>query len=325
MTKAILPTIRPAGVQRGIVMPNTVPPVTTFQMATDYRNELMAIEPNIDYKMLYFLCPELTMEDLEKAAASGYVQGVKSYPKGVTTNSSAGVESYKTYYPLFEKMDQLGLSLHLHGEVPGASVMLAEALFLYELSDLHDAFPNLKIVLEHVSTSEAVEMVKACGPTVAASVTAHHLDVTIDQVVGCGFNFCKPVPKLPKDRAAIREAVFSGNPKFFFGSDSAPHPRSKKEVGIGCAAGVFTGGYVIGYLADTFGKAGKLHLLPDFVNKFGREFLGHPPLNGPMMKITKAPGTCVPATFGEEVLGAKQAVVPFKAGMELDYKVEVLN
>ena len=168
-------------------------------------------------------------------------------------------------------------------------------------------------------------MVKACGPTVAASVTAHHLDITIDDVVGCSFNFCKPVPKLPKDRDALREAVFSGNPKFFFGSDSAPHPRSKKEMGVGCAAGVFTGGFVMQYLADTFGSAGKLQLLPNFVNKFGCEFLGFEKLSGPRMKIRKAPGTTVPATFGEEILGKAQAVVPFKAGKELGYTVEILK
>lgn len=221
LARAVVPLIRPAGIQRCIVMPNIIPPVTTPDMAVAYHDELLkagaapsAHQQGLDLKMLLYLSPELTPDMLKAAAedakykkpdGSNLITGVKSYPRGVTTNSDAGVESYEVYYPQFEAMQELGLVLHLHGEVPGQSVMLAEACFLSELEKLAAQFPKLKIVLEHVSTKEAVDLVCSLGENVAASVTAHHLDICIDQVVGCCHHFCKPVPKLPRDRDAIRE------------------------------------------------------------------------------------------------------------------------
>ncbi|CAD7957510.1 unnamed protein product [Amoebophrya sp. A25] len=325
MARVVVPLVRRAGVQRGIVMPNTIPAVTTTAMALDYRAELCELDDLVDYKMLLYLSPDLTPDDLQKGKDSGLVTGVKSYPRGVTTNSDAGVESYEQYYPQFRKMEELGLVLHLHGEVPGECVMEAEGKFIGELEKLARDFPGLKIVMEHVSTKAAVEAVLRLGPNVAASVTAHHLDITIDQVVGCCHYFCKPVPKLPSDRNALRQVVFSGHPKFFFGSDSAPHPRSKKEGGV-AAAGVYTGAAVIQYLAHIFGEARQLHRLPDFVGTFGATFLGHPLnlMTGPRMRIFKK--VClVPDTHGEEILGKENAVVPFRAGQVLDYQIEILD
>eukprot|EP00392_Amoebophrya_sp_AT5.2_P014438 g14587.t1 len=261
-------------------------------------------------------------------------------------------------------MERLGLTLHIHGEVPGACVMEAEADFLPELDALVDSFPQLKIVLEHVSTKSAVDKIlqfqRAGKKNVAASVTAHHLDITIDAVVGCCHYFCKPVPKLPADRDAIREVVFAGNPAFFFGSDSAPHPRSKKEGGK-AAAGVFTGGCVVQYLADIFGQVNQLDKLENFCCVFGASFLGfegEPPggsstgvstgasveeeargrvgalrmlrkgSGGPRIRLTRASdqsAAVVPETFGEEILGKENAVVPFRAGEKLGYEIEILD
>ncbi|CAD7941866.1 unnamed protein product [Amoebophrya sp. A120] len=333
MSRVVVPLLRQSGVQRVIVMPNTIPPVSNTAKALDYYDELSKIDPSIDYKILLYLSPELTPEEIEKAfncvvtcsttgEAKKIVTGVKSYPRGVTTNSDAGVESYEQYYPVFRKMEELGMVLHLHGEVPNECVMLAEAMFLGELQILAKEFPRLKIVLEHVSTRDAVETVLSLPANVAATVTAHHLDICIDQVVGCCHMFCKPIPKLPHDRNKIREVVFSGNPKFFFGSDSAPHPRSKKEAAV-AAAGVFTGGLVIQYLADIFSQAQRLHLLPDFVGRFGAEFFGFPKNEGPKMRLFKQINY-VPDTFGDDILGKDHAVVPFRAGEMLDYRVELL-
>ena len=229
----------------------------------------------VEFRMALYLVPELTPEEVELAFKTSGVTGVKSYPRGVTTNSAAGVESYDPYYPIFAKMEELGMTLHLHGEVPDVSVMLAEEMFLSKLEELHAAFPTLKIVLEHCSTEAAVECVKRLGPSVGATITAHHLDITIDDVVGCGHLFCKPVAKLPSDRTALQEVVRSGNPKFFLGSDSAPHPAHKKEA-YTAAAGVYTSSHLCVYLADTFDRLGMMHRLENFACKFGAEYFGIP-------------------------------------------------
>jgi dihydroorotase len=272
--------------------------------------------------MTLYLTPELTPDEIRKAKEVG-VTGVKSYPRGVTTNSEFGVESYETYYPVFEAMEEADLILHLHGEVPagpGISVMNAEEKFLDQLLILHASFPTLKIVLEHVSTAAAVEAVKKCGPTVAATVTAHHLDITIDDVVGCCHNFCKPVPKLPTDRDAIRQVVKEGHPRFFLGSDSAPHARSKKEGGA-AAAGVFTSAYLLPYVANTFEEMGCLERLTDFVAGFGADFFGleRKPNS---IRLVRA-DVVVGAALGDS-LADDAKVVPFRAGRTLAWKMEEL-
>lgn len=181
--------------------------------------------------MTLYLDASITPATIADAARAG-IAGVKVYPMGVTTHSDAGVLDYEQYYPVFDAMQTHDLVLNLHGEVPSTpsadfiatgdrgavTVLNAEPLFLPTLHKLHAAFPRLRIVLEHCSTSEALEAVRACGPTVAATITAHHLWMTIDDWCGCAFNYCKPVAKSPADRVALVRAIIQQNPgKFFFG------------------------------------------------------------------------------------------------------------
>ncbi len=313
---SVVPSISKGGVGRVLVMPNLSPSITTVAAAKKYRSELKAIDPSIEYFMMLFLSPEITIEDLCRAKAEANVIGVKSYPRGVTTGSDSGVESYEVYYPLFSEMEKLGLSLHFHGEVPNTCVMKAEEEFLGNLFKIHKDFPGLKIVLEHVTTEAAINAVLACGPMVAATITVHHIDLTISDVVGNNINFCKPVAKLVSDRDAIRAAIRSGNPKFFFGSDSAPHLLSKKQNHCGCPAGIFTQPHIAEYLADAFDRLGCLDRLENFACKFGAEFLGLGlPSEKAKIQLVKRPRK-VPDTFN---VPSEGEIYPFRAGQELMY------
>lgn len=306
----VAPTIRAGGAGRVLVMPNLKPPVTTVERAAAYRRELQTVAPGVEFLMTLYLSPELSAESLVGAAAAGVV-AVKSYPKGVTTNSDSGIESYTPHYPLFAAMESAGLVLSLHGEVPsdpdrGTSILDAEARFLCHLEQLHRDFPKLRIVLEHITTAAACACVERLGDTVAATITVHHLDLVVDHWAGRNHNFCKPVAKLPSDRAALRAAATSGHPRFFLGSDSAPHPRQDKETACACA-GVFTQPLLMPYLADAFERFGRLDRLRDFACRFGREFYRLPRQTG-TFQLERRPGV-VPAAYGP--------VVPYRAGETL--------
>ncbi|KAG0130449.1 hypothetical protein HOY82DRAFT_371602 [Tuber indicum] len=277
MMRVVVPTIKKGGVSLVYVMPNLVPPITTVPQALSYHSGLADLEPSVTFLMTLYLCPAITPAVIEHAASTKRIIGVKSYPKGLTTNSEAGVVSYEEYYPVFAAMEKHDLVLNLHGESPSSettTILNAEETFLPTLLDLHARFPKLRIVLEHCTTAAAVEAVRKCGDTVAATITAHHLFLTIDQWADNPHCFCKPVAKLPSDRAALVEAATSGDAKFFLGTDSAPHPR---EMKIGAkngrtAAGVFTQPYAVQFVAEAFDKVGKLDMLRGFVCDFGRRF-----------------------------------------------------
>ncbi|KAI1337466.1 dihydroorotase [Xylariaceae sp. FL0016] len=244
----VAPTVRQGGVDTVFVMPNLVPPLTEVEKVLEYRSQLQSISPDVHYLMSLYLHPSVTPEVIEKAAEAG-ITGVKMYPRGGTTNSDSGVADLEAFYPTFKAMEKHDMVLNLHGEVleslAPANTTLEEA-FLPTLKTLHERFPNLRIVLEHCTTSSAVEAVKACGPTVGATITAHHLYLTSHEACCDPFAFCKPIPKKPTDRDALCKAVVSGNSRFFFGSDSAPHSlASKTSAERGKApAGVFTQPYV---------------------------------------------------------------------------------
>lgn len=256
--------------------------------------------------MSLYLHETITPETIIDAKKRG-ITGVKSYPAGVTTNSSAGVIDYAQFYPVFAEMERQGIILNLHGEVPSqgdVTVLSAEERFLPTLLQLHEKFPKLRIILEHCTTAAAVEAVKKCGPTVAGTsnstphriyhlceycltttvVTAHHLSIIIDSWAGDPFCFCKPVAKTPADRDALLRAAASGNPKFFFGSDSAPHPAASKRGGEKIAAGVFTQPYTTQLVVDAFEQACENGVLKEqditpeivegFMSKYGRAFYG---------------------------------------------------
>ncbi|OAG37120.1 dihydroorotase, homodimeric type [Fonsecaea monophora] len=232
------------GVDTVFVMPNLQPPITSVSQALEYQSALQSIEPRVQYLMSLYLHPSITPEVIAEAAAAG-ITGVKMYPQGVTTNSESGVPAdfLNAYSPVFAAMQEHDLVLNLHGEWPGPlpndDITLEEA-FLPELKKLHERFPRLRCVLEHCSTAAALDAVRACGPSVVGTITAHHLYLTGDDSNVDPLAFCKPIPKKASDRDALIQAACSGDPKFFFGSDSAPHALSSKTQAKPVPAGVFT-------------------------------------------------------------------------------------
>ena len=276
--------------------------------------------------MTLYLHPDLKAEHIHAAAATGKIIGVKSYPRGVTTNSDSGIESYTAYYEVFEAMQQCNLVLMLHGEIPSDAdantcVMNAEERFLPHLLTLHRDFPSLRIVLEHATTAAAVDAVKSCGDTVAATITAHHLELVVDDWTGRVHNFCKPVAKFPHDRAALRQIVIDGHPRFFLGSDSAPHARARKETAVG-AAGVFTSVHLLAYVATTLAKLDALERLRAFTYDNARAFYRLPETLDRHVKLTRQPFT-IPEHIAVD--NTPDVVVPFLAGADLAFTVEVVD
>lgn len=332
MMELITPTVREGGVSIAYVMPNLVPPVTTLERVIEYKQSLQKLAPKTTFLMSLYLCKDLTPELIHAAAKQGAIHGVKCYPAGVTTNSAAGVDpnDFSDFYPIFKALEENDLVLNLHGERPPAidediTVLNAEPLFLPALVKLSKDFPNLKIILEHCTTKNAVDTVRGIhkenpNAKVAATITAHHLSLTIDSWAGNPINFCKPVAKLPEDMRTLVDAATSGEPYFFFGSDSAPHPIEGKARHVGVCAGVYTQSNAIGYLAEVFEGAGKLDKLRGFVNEHGKKFYG----------ISDDDVVCkdtVSLVKRENVVAEVIAndtiqVVPFKAGESLKYMVE---
>ncbi|KAF2734696.1 Dihydroorotase [Polyplosphaeria fusca] len=298
MSKLVTPTVRAGGVNQVYVMPNLVPPVSTVKQCLEYRDRLRGIDPNVDYLMSLYLHETTTPEVIREAKEAG-VTGVKSYPAGVTTNSSSGVVDYEAFYPVFAEMEKQNMILNLHGEVPSTpahahasstkdssaiTILNAEPAFLPTLKTLHERFPKLRIILEHCSTAAAIAAVRACGPTVAGTITAHHLSLIIDDWAGDPYCFCKPVAKTPEDRDALLQAVTSSSGKFFLGTDSAPHDSRKKRGEDKIAAGVFTQPYALGYVLDALGKGIErgvineedvtVEMLGGFLGSWGRKFYG---------------------------------------------------
>jgi len=234
------------------------------------------------------------------------------------------VIDYAPFYPVFEEMQRQGLILNLHGECPSKgdiTVMSAEERFLPILFELHERFPNLRIVFEHLSTAAAVEAVKKCGPTVAGTITAHHLSMIVDSWAGDAFCFCRPVAKTVADRDALLRAATPGNPKFFFGSDSAPHWAAAKRGGDKIAAGVFTQPYTTQLVLDALEQAcenGVLKqedvtrdILEGFMSKFGRAFYGMEKEKKDFIALNKSDERIM------DVLQTKDAnVVPFRKGQK---------
>ncbi|KAB8576181.1 hypothetical protein FH972_025709 [Carpinus fangiana] len=261
MADLVTPTIRAGGVDTVFVMPNLVPPITTVAHCLQYRDKLRALAPDVTFLMSLYLHPSITPAVVAEAAAAG-ITGIKSYPAGVTTNSASGVVSYEPFYPVFQAMEQHDIVLNLHGELPPSAakdgapitVLNAEEAFLPTLLDLHRRFPRLRIILEHCTTAAALDAVRGCGPTVAATITAHHLHLIVDDWAGDPHSFCKPVAKLPSDRVALLKAAVGGEGRFFFGSDSAPHPVLAKRGGedgrAKTAAGCFTQPFGVQLVVD---------------------------------------------------------------------------
>ncbi|HSX24508.1 MAG TPA: dihydroorotase [Candidatus Andersenbacteria bacterium] len=305
-----------------IVMPNLIPAVRTLDHAREYRKRIMStIEQKtlFDPLMTFKIYPDTTLTTIgnfiDGKTLRPIVVAGKVYPKGLTTNAQDGVEDYSALFPLFATMEELKLVLCLHGEKPGNGIegMDREERFLRTLFFIARTFPRLKIVMEHITTEAAVDAILQLPENVAATITAHHLVITHDDVGGDRMrphNFCKPVAKRASDRAALIEAAISGCPKFFFGSDSAPHPRDKKECSE-CCAGVFTAPIALPLLAQIFDKHNALDRLASFVGNFAETFYGAHRIEKPVNLVQES--MIVP----QEYCG----IVPFLAGEELSWRI----
>ncbi|PPQ83287.1 hypothetical protein CVT25_004026 [Psilocybe cyanescens] len=332
ISELITPHVRKGGFDLAYVMPNLKPPVTSTEQALQYKADLERIDPNVNYLMTLYLSPELTPDEIRKAKKAG-ITGVKSYPRGVTTNSDGGIESYEMYYPIFEAMQEVDMVLNLHGEVPSDAdanihVLNAEPSFLPHLIKIHLAFPKLRIVLEHATTRAAVEAVKKCGPTVACTITAHHLALIVDDWAGQSWNFCKPVAKFPDDRQALRDVVKEGHPRFFLGSDSAPHPPSAKSTSTpthACAAGVYTSPILLPLVAHLLESFGALDKLEIFVSDNGRAFYRQPVEQHEAARVIKLrKPSSKKLVDGNYVLG-NESLIPFWAGKEIGWEIDEDN
>ena len=308
---------------RAVVMPNLKPPLRSTREALDYRERILAALPqgaSFEPLMTLYLTDDTPPQEIERAKASGRVHGVKLYPAGATTHSDAGVTRISRCFHALDRMQELGLPLLVHGEStdPAVDVFDRERAFIEEvLGPTVERFPGLKIVLEHITTREAVQYVEVTGPNVAATITAHHLLMNRNALFLGGIrphHYCLPVLKREQHREALVAAATSANPKFFLGTDSAPHPRRDKEAACGCA-GVYTGHAALELYAVAFEEAGALDKLEGFASLFGPRFYGLP-VNQATVTLAREEWT-VPQrlAFGGEEL------VPLRAGEKLPWKL----
>jgi len=308
---------------RAIVMPNLKPAVRTTQQALGYRERILAALPEgsrFEPLMTLYLTDDTPPEEIMRAKVSGLVRGVKLYPAGATTHSDEGVTRLSRCFHALEKMQEVGMPLLVHGEAtdPEIDVFDREKAFIEQvLGPLVDRFPDLKIVLEHVTTRDAVQYVEITGENIAATITAHHLLMNRNAMFLGGIrphHYCLPVLKREEHREALIEAATSGNPKFFLGTDSAPHPRSAKEASCGCA-GIYTAHAGIELYAIAFEEAGALDRLEAFASRFGPQFYGLP-VNTETITLVREGWTVAQSIeFGGD------ALVPLRAGETIPWKL----
>ncbi len=311
--------------RRAIAMPNLKPPVTTTAQALAYRERLMAAVPaGVDFTplMTLYLTDRTTAEEIHAARDSGAVYAVKLYPAGATTNSDSGVTDMQAIRPALEAMAEVGMPLLVHSEVTDAKVDIFDresAFVVSVLGPLVRGNPGLKVVMEHITTSEGVDFVMACGPNVGATITPQHLMYNRNAIFQGGLQphmYCLPVLKHERHRQALLRAIASGSPKFFLGTDSAPHPKTAKESSCGCA-GCFSAFGGLELYAEVFESLGVMDKFEAFTSKNGAAFYGLPE-NQEKLTLQRKPWT-VPATYP---LGKDTVVVPLKAGQEMAWSVE---
>jgi dihydroorotase len=310
--------------KRAIVMPNTVPPITTADMAMAYKERIIASRPagnDFEPLMTLYLTDQTTPEEIAKAKASGVV-AAKLYPAGATTNSSAAVNSVDALQPVFAAMQAEGMLLLIHGEVTDSHIDIfdREKVFIEtHLSRIVSNNPDLKVVLEHITTADAAEFVLNASDNVAATITPQHLLLNRNDLLVGGIrphNFCLPVLKRNTHQQALRDAVATGTPKIFLGTDSAPHEKDKKENACGCA-GCYSAWSAIELYAQIFEELGVLDKLEAFTSHYGPDFYGLPRNTGSITLIKEQ--WKVP----EEIqLPNGHPIVPFYAGETIDWKVK---
>jgi dihydroorotase len=299
---------------RALVMPNTIPPILTADDALAYELEIQTVAPGFRPLLAISLIPSTTEEIVREAKASGVVAG-KVMLHGASTNSQDGAHRLRDLYDAFKAAQDIGLVVCVHCEDPSVFCLDRERAFLEDLQDVTRIFPNLKIVFEHITSREGVAFVRQASANVAATITVHHLYLTTDDVIGGKIrphSHCLPIPKRPEDREALIEAATSGDPKFFLGTDSAPHRRENKECAEGCA-GVFSAPVALPALFKKFAQRKATHRFEAFVSEFGASFYGLP-LNDHRITIFREDWKVADNCGG---------IVPFLAGETLEWKVEV--
>jgi dihydroorotase len=310
---------------RAIIMPNLVPPVVTGAQAAAYRDRILAALPEgatFEPLMTLYLTEATDPADVAAAHASGLVKAVKLYPAGATTNSNSGVRDFDKVRPVLEKMAEIGLPLCVHGEVtdPSVDIFDREAVFIDTVLDpLRRATPGLRVVMEHITTAEGVAYARAGDDSLGATITTHHLVINRNHILAGGIRphyYCLPVAKREIHRLALRNAATSGEPRFFLGTDSAPHIDALKEHACGCA-GCFTATNTLSILAEVFEQDGALDRLEAFTSLSGPAFYRLPPNDA---RLTLRRGG--PVTYPEKIHTGAGPVTVFNPGFALHWHVE---
>ena len=295
----------------GIIMPNLVPPVDNLERLDNYISEIDVAVKNYNFKPLMTLFFKKYSKEF-LVSVKDKIKAIKLYPAGATTNSDEGIKEIEDAFGTLRIMEELGIPLLVHGETHGF-VMDREQEFLKIYEHLASEFPNLMIVMEHITTAEAVELLDKYN-NLFATVTLQHLCITLDDVIGGlmqAHNFCKPIAKRPEDKSALLAAALSAHPKLSFGSDSAPHPKDKKESAY-CSAGCFTAPFALQYLAEIFENNGKLENLQKFVSD---NAIRNYRLENNIKQVTLQKGEfTIPEMYGN--------VVPFNSGKKLSWIIE---
>ena len=320
--KAVLPdTANRFG--RAIVMPNLRPPVTTTALAAEYRQRILDALPagaNFEPLMTLYLTDNTSAAEITRAKASGFVHGVKLYPAGATTNSDSGVSSLDACGEALEAMQESGMPLLVHAEVTDADVDVfdRERVFIdRHMQPLLTKYPGLKVVFEHITTKDAAEFVVSAPSNVAATITPHHLLMNRNAMFTGGIrphHYCLPILKREEHRLALVSAATSGNPKFFLGTDSAPHAKSSKEAACGCA-GMYSAHAGIELYAEAFEAAGALDKLESFASFYGADFYGLPRNTDQITLLKTAWNVPESITFAADIL------VPLRAGQSIAWKM----
>jgi dihydroorotase len=309
---------------RAIVMPNLKPAITSTPLAAAYRERILAALPasrRFEPLMTLYLTNTTPPEEIDRAKASGFVHGIKLYPAGATTHSDAGVTDIRNVYSALARMEEVGMPLLVHGETPGADVDVfdRETHFIDAvLAPWLERFPTLKVVFEHITTARAAQFVREARAGVAATITPQHLLHNRNALFSGGIKphyYCLPILKRETDRQALLDAATGGNPRFFLGTDSAPHERATKENACGCA-GMFTAHAAIELYAEAFEQKGRLDRLQGFASHFGADFYGLP-RHDDVITLMKEPWVSpVSYDFGNGEL------VPYRSGESVAWRLK---
>lgn len=306
---------------RALIMPNLKPALTSVAVILDYHQRILSFldkPTSFTPFMTLYLNEQVTSDVLQEVKKYPFILGAKLYPAGATTHSEEGVRSLRALYPLLEIMQQNDLVLQIHGEVTHGDVFQRESTFIAEcLVPLMKNFPQLRIVLEHISTQIAVEFINQAPDTLAATITPHHLLYNRNHMLAGGIKphyYCLPLLKKIGDQHALQQAAVSGNPKFFAGTDSAPHSKLTKENACGCA-GIYSAPYAVALYAQVFDTLGQLDKLDAFLGRFGAEFY-HLPMNQSQLILRKEP-----QRIPEMLPFGLEHVVPIAAGETLSWSV----